>query len=189
LGPDHPDTALGLNNLATILEAIGEYEKACPLYERALAIREKVLGTNHPNTVMVLDNLASLMETLGDYEAAEMLYRRLVSIMEMTVGDSHPKTLTAAIDVGVLIRDHMNQGDAQAILIDVIKKCESMEEYDATIYTRSLSALGKLHEMQHQKNEAIQCYEKCLEIRLETLGKDHESTVLVKDRLMKLTDS
>ena len=189
LGPDHPDTALGLNNLATILEAIGEYEKACPLYERALAIREKVLGTNHPNTVMVLDNLASLMETLGDYEAAEMLYRRLVSIMEMTVGDSHPKTLTAAIDVGVLLRDHMNQGDAQAILIDVIKKCESMEEYDATIYTRSLSALGKLHEMQHQKNEAIQCYEKCLEIRLETLGKDHESTVLVKDRLMKLTDS
>ena len=188
-GPDHPNTAAILNNLAGLLEASGDYDAARPLFERALVICEKVLGPDNSNTELIFNNLTGLLKATGDYSAVEPLYRRSIGLLEMTLGDSHPKTLTAAIDAGVLIRDHMNQGDAQAILIDVIKKCESMEEYDATIYTRSLSALGKLHEMQHQKNEAIQCYEKCLEIRLETLGKDHESTVLVKDRLMKLTDS
>lgn len=189
LGPKHPDTGTSLNNLAVLLEATGDYEAAQPLCERSLAIREKVFGPDHPDTSDVLSNLAGLLVATGDYEAAESIYRRLMGAFEMTLGNSHPKTLTIAISLGVLLRDQMKEDESKSMLIDVLRKCESSQECNAAIYTRALSALGKLHEMQHQKNEAIQCYEKCLEIRLETLGKDHESTVLVKDRLMKLTDS
>jgi len=188
-GPDHPSTARGLNNLAVLLGATGDYAAAHPLYERSLAIREKFFGPDHPDTADILNNLAGLLDATGAYAAAESLYRRLIGAFEMTFGKNHPKTLTTAISLAVLIRDNMNQEEAQSMLVDVLRKCESSKEYDAAIYTRALSALGKLHEMQQQKNDAIQCYEKCLEIRLETLGKDHESTVLVKDRLMKLTDS
>ena len=65
LGPDHPDTAGSLNNLAGLLESKGDYAGAEPLYRRALAIAEKVLGPNHPNTAMALDNLAGLLECEG----------------------------------------------------------------------------------------------------------------------------
>src|ERR1700693_4057798 len=41
LGPDHPDIAQSLNNLASIYRDRGEYEKAEPLLQRALGIREK----------------------------------------------------------------------------------------------------------------------------------------------------
>ncbi len=34
LGPDHPYPAIGLNNLASLLSAQGDYASARPLYER-----------------------------------------------------------------------------------------------------------------------------------------------------------
>ena len=42
LGPDHPDIAQSLNNLAALYNDRKQYDKAEPLYERALKIRSKV---------------------------------------------------------------------------------------------------------------------------------------------------
>jgi tetratricopeptide (TPR) repeat protein len=60
LGGEHPHTALSLNNLGYLLQAMGDLVGARPYYERALAIREKVLGGEHPDTVTVRGNLESL---------------------------------------------------------------------------------------------------------------------------------
>ena len=51
LGPDHPDVALALNNLAELYRNQGRYAEAEPLYKRALAIEEKALGPDHPRCV------------------------------------------------------------------------------------------------------------------------------------------
>jgi len=50
-------TASSLNNLAEAYQNQGAYAKAEPLYLRALAIFEKILGSNHPNTIKVRENL------------------------------------------------------------------------------------------------------------------------------------
>jgi tetratricopeptide (TPR) repeat protein len=60
LGPDHPDTAGSLNNLALLYNNQGRYEEAEPLYKRALEILIKTLGKEHPNTQTCLKNLAML---------------------------------------------------------------------------------------------------------------------------------
>ena len=60
LGPDHPDVATSLNNLALLLQKKGNYAAAEPLCRRALAIYEKALGTNHPDTITIRNNLNSL---------------------------------------------------------------------------------------------------------------------------------
>jgi tetratricopeptide (TPR) repeat protein len=75
LGPEHPDTATSLNNLAGLYLEQGRYEEAEPLYERALEIRERVLGPEHPDTAMILNNLAELYREQGRYEEAERLTR------------------------------------------------------------------------------------------------------------------
>jgi tetratricopeptide (TPR) repeat protein len=65
LGPDHPDVAASLNNLATLLDKQGKYDEAEPLYRRALAIRKKVLGPDHPDVAASLNNLAALLHKSG----------------------------------------------------------------------------------------------------------------------------
>ena len=57
-GPDHPDVATGLNNLALILQDLGDPAGARPLQERALAIAEAAYGPDHPDVGTGLNNLA-----------------------------------------------------------------------------------------------------------------------------------
>jgi tetratricopeptide (TPR) repeat protein len=61
LGPDHPDTAACLNNLAGLYYAQGRYAAAEPLYQRVLAIAEQVLGPDHPHTAAVRESYAILL--------------------------------------------------------------------------------------------------------------------------------
>src|SRR5262249_29540651 len=56
LGPDHPDVAIAMTDLATLYLDQGKYAEAEPMFERALAIREKALGTDHPDVASSLDN-------------------------------------------------------------------------------------------------------------------------------------
>ena len=48
-------------------------QAAEPLYERALAIREEVLGAEHPAVATSLNNLAGLYQKQGRYAEAEPL--------------------------------------------------------------------------------------------------------------------
>ena len=48
-GPDHPNVATSLNNLAALLQATNRLSEAEPLYRRALAIDEASFGPDHPN--------------------------------------------------------------------------------------------------------------------------------------------
>ncbi|MEK7995788.1 MAG: tetratricopeptide repeat protein, partial [Planctomycetota bacterium] len=69
-GPEHPDTAASLNNLASLYYYQGRYGEAEPLYRRALDIREKTFGPEHPDTATSLNNLASLYYYQGRYGEA-----------------------------------------------------------------------------------------------------------------------
>jgi tetratricopeptide (TPR) repeat protein len=65
LGPEHPDTARSLDNLALLYKLMGQYEEALPLFQRALAIWEKVRGPLDPDTATSLNNLAGLYLAMG----------------------------------------------------------------------------------------------------------------------------
>ena len=92
LGPEHPDVATTLNNLAGLYRQMGDYEKALPLYQKALDIREKVLGSQHPDVANTLNNLALLYSDMGDYEKALPLYQKALEIYEKVLGPNHPNT-------------------------------------------------------------------------------------------------
>jgi hypothetical protein len=59
-GPDHPNVAVRVNNLGSVLRALGDLAGARAAFERALAIFERFLGSEHPSTRTVRGNLESL---------------------------------------------------------------------------------------------------------------------------------
>src|SRR5262249_18473979 len=69
LGPEHPDTANSLNNLAALYYSQGRYAEAEPLYRRAL-------GPEHPHTVKVLENYAALLREMGREDEVDELEAR-----------------------------------------------------------------------------------------------------------------
>ena len=80
VGPNHPDVAMSLNNLASLYHAQGQYAQAEPLYKRALAILEKALGPDHPNVAKFLSDLAALYRVTKRDEEAEILEQRAARI-------------------------------------------------------------------------------------------------------------
>jgi hypothetical protein len=88
LGPEHPDTATSLNNLAVLLKAQSDFAGARPLLERALAIREMVFGPKHFDTATSLSNLADLLDGQGDFTGATALRTRTGQPRE----DAGPRT-------------------------------------------------------------------------------------------------
>jgi hypothetical protein len=62
------------------------------LHERALAIREKVLGPDHPTTARSLNSLGVVLRFQGDLAAARPLYERASAITEKALGPGHLDT-------------------------------------------------------------------------------------------------
>jgi len=74
LGEEHPDTARNFNDLALLYYKQGRYAEAQSLFERALAISQRVLGEEHPDTARNLNNLALLYQGQGRYAEAQSLF-------------------------------------------------------------------------------------------------------------------
>ena len=85
-----PEAAQLLDDAGNYLKESAQYEQAEPLFQRALDIRERVLGPEHPDTATSLNNLASLYRNQGKYEQAEPLYQRALAIRERVLGPITP---------------------------------------------------------------------------------------------------
>ena len=108
LGPEHPEVALTLNDLAVFLNKTSDYTGALSLYERSLVIYEKALGKDHPDVARTLNNLAGTLEMIGKSEQAKSMYERALRIREKTLGPDHPDVGLTLSDLAVLLR---NAGD------------------------------------------------------------------------------
>jgi tetratricopeptide (TPR) repeat protein len=92
LGPEHPDTATTLDNLARLFQAQGDLAGARPLLERALAIHEKVSGPEHFETANNMSNLARVLRDTGHANEAEPLFHKAIAIGEKSLGRDHSLT-------------------------------------------------------------------------------------------------
>ncbi|MGP8100366.1 MAG: tetratricopeptide repeat protein [Candidatus Cybelea sp.] len=92
LGPDHPDVAFRLSNLASVYPNQGRYGEAEPLHMRSMAIREKALGPDHPDVAYCLNGLALTFRDQGRYQEAEGLLSQALSTREAALGSDHPLT-------------------------------------------------------------------------------------------------
>jgi len=61
-GPEDGKTAEALNNLGLLFKKIGDYAKAEPLYQEALRIRQKVLGSEHLDTATSLNKASKVFD-------------------------------------------------------------------------------------------------------------------------------
>ncbi|MFB4285077.1 FxSxx-COOH system tetratricopeptide repeat protein, partial [Nonomuraea sp. MTCD27] len=94
LGPDHPNVAIRLGNLAASFRALGRPGEAVPLDERALAITEAAFGSDHPSVAVWLGNLAASYSDLGRPGEAVPLQERALAITEAAFGPDHPTVAT-----------------------------------------------------------------------------------------------
>ncbi|NES21362.1 MAG: tetratricopeptide repeat protein, partial [Symploca sp. SIO3E6] len=92
-----------------VLELVnkGLYADAIPLAERALAIRQQLLGQESPDVADSLNNLAYLYQNQGRYTEAEPLYHQALQIRQRLLGNEHPDVAGSLNNLAYL---YQNQG-------------------------------------------------------------------------------
>ena len=186
LGPEHPDTAQSLNNLASLYQDMGEYAKAEPLYQEALRIRQKVLGPEHPETATSINNLAALYQDMGEYAKAEPLYQEALRIRQKVSGQEHPDTATSLNNLAELY-DYMGEyAKAEPLLQEALRIRQKVLEPEHRDIAESLNNLGELYEHLSEYAKAEPLYLEALRIRRKVFGPEHPDVAVGLDNLAGL---
>ena len=132
----HEDELAGslCNAMGYYLDMIGDYQGAHPYLERALAIREQVLGPVHPHTATSLFNLGKLLQEMGKGDEARPLFERELVICVQRQGWGHSDTLYRLRNLLLLYLEMGDEEQARS-LVD-----QAMEDEQAAAFLRQLFA-------------------------------------------------
>ena len=184
-GPDHPNTASNLNNLAVLYMNHGKYEQAEPLLQRAVAIRERVLGRDHPDTAQSFDNLATLYYQ-WKFEQAEPFYQRALAIRERVLGPDHPDTAQSLDNLATLYSHQGKFEQAEPLHQRALAIRERVLGPDHPDTARSLNNLAVLYSNQGKFEQAKSLLQRALSNRERVLGPDHPDTAQSLDNLASI---
>ncbi|MFC7730660.1 tetratricopeptide repeat protein [Actinomadura keratinilytica] len=183
LGPDHPDVAIPLANLASTYSDLGRAAEALPLEKRVLALTEKALGPDHPTVAICLGNLADTYRTLGRSAEALPLFERALAINEAALGSDH---LAVATSLGNLARAYRALGRAaEALPLEerALAVAEAALGPDHPGVAVGLNNLASTYRALGRPAEALPLFERALTINEAALGHDHPDVAIILGNL------
>jgi tetratricopeptide (TPR) repeat protein len=180
------DYAVLLGRSASYFHGRASYSEGRSLFERALAIQEKVLGSEHTDTATSLNNLGRLLRDQGDFTAARPLLERALAICEKVLGPEHPDTATSLNNLALLLQAQGDLASARPLLERALAIQEKVlgPEHPAT--ATSLNNLGRLLRDQGDLAAARPFYERALAIQEKVLGPEHPDTAWSLNNLGRL---
>ncbi|GLY99232.1 tetratricopeptide repeat protein [Actinoplanes sp. NBRC 103695] len=186
LGPDHPDVAICLVNLAGSYSALGRPAEAVPHEQRALAITEAALGPDHPDVAICLVNLAGSYSALGRPAEAVPHEQRALAITEAALGPAHPSVATCLGNLASSYRDLGRPAEALPLSQRALAITEAALGPDHPDIAIRLGNLASSYRDLGRPAEAVPHEQRALAITEATFGPDHPDIAI---RLGNLANS
>ena len=174
-GPLTVETARVLDVLVAALlrgGKAGEVE-AKALAERAVRIKEKILGQDDPELAKSVNNLAYLLSSRGDFAGAKLNHERALAIREKAFGPDSPEVARSLSALGEVLRNLGKYAEAKPLherALAIQEKALGLDHPDVATGLNNLATIE--FEMGHYA-EARQHFERALAIREKVLGSDH----------------
>jgi tetratricopeptide (TPR) repeat protein len=182
-GAEHAEL---LTRAGTYFHGRAAYASARPLLDRALTIREKVLGPTDPDTAHSLNDLAVLLQQQGDLAGARPLYERALDIREKILGPEHPDTAESLNNLAWLLQVQCDFTKARSLFERALAITEKAFGPVHPNTAQSLNNLGSLLQNQGDLESARPLFENALAITEKALGDKHASTVASLNNLALL---
>jgi tetratricopeptide (TPR) repeat protein len=94
--------ATSYNNIGSIWDSKGEYDKALELYQQCLDIQLMTLGAEHPDVAISYNNIGVVWDNKGEYDKALEFYQQCLDIRLRTLGAEHPDVANSYNNIGVV---------------------------------------------------------------------------------------
>jgi eukaryotic-like serine/threonine-protein kinase len=162
-----------LHTIGETYVALGLYDKASTQIERALGIRQKVLGTEHEDISTSLHSLAYIAQVTRDFANADSLYRRAIAMHKKVHPDPDKHLAAMMNDWGSLLRDRGESSGALKVLKESAEMHRILFGEDSREYASALITLGPALQDNHELAAAESVYRKALDIRGRSSGDEH----------------
>jgi tetratricopeptide (TPR) repeat protein len=176
-GPDHPEVASTLNDLAWTLRELDEPDAARPLLERALHIEETAYGPDHPDVAHTLNNLAGALRELGELDTSRLLYERALHINETTYGPNHTSVARTLNNLAGTLRELDEPDTARPLLERALHIDETVYGPEHPEVATDLNNLARTLRELDEPDTARPLVERALHIDETTYGPDHPKIV------------
>ncbi|HEV7669417.1 MAG TPA: tetratricopeptide repeat protein [Thermoanaerobaculia bacterium] len=188
-GPDHPNVAVRLTNLAQLLRATNRLGESEPLMRRALAIDEKSYGPDHPKVAIRLNNLAGLLQATNRLSEAEPLMRQALAIDEKSYGPDHPKVATRLNNLATLLQATNRLSEAEPLMRRALAIDEKSYGPDHPDVANCLNNLAVLLQATNRFSEAEPLMRRTLAIDEKSYGPDHPEVATDLNNLAALFEA
>ncbi|PLB48776.1 hypothetical protein P170DRAFT_464400 [Aspergillus steynii IBT 23096] len=108
----------------------GKLQEAEEMYQRALAGKEKALGSDHMSTLQTVNNIGNLYTDQGKLQEAEEMYQRALAGKEKALGSDHTSTLDTVNNLVILYSDQGKQQEAEEMFQRALAGCEKTLDPD-----------------------------------------------------------
>ncbi|KAL8756936.1 MAG: hypothetical protein Q9199_002579 [Rusavskia elegans] len=175
-GPNHPNVALIMSNLAIVIKHQDRYDEAEEYARKAYEINKDVLGPEHHLSHMSLNNLAQILVRLERYDQAETMLSMVAVKYAESLGPYHAHTLSSQLNLAKVFREQKRLEDAKSLQMKVIATYERSpcEDKELIISARSQCATTLHHLGDH--DASISSYRVALEAQKALIGEEHPDT-------------
>jgi CHAT domain-containing protein/Tfp pilus assembly protein PilF len=146
-------------------------EARVPL-ERALEIREKVLGPDDMLVAETLGFLATTYMSTGDYASAEPLKLRALRIMEKALGPEHPRVAQELTGLGGFYREVGDEARAEEMYLKSLAIFEKTGQAESAVVASLLNGLGSIYYARDDYPNAERYFERSRALWEKLLGPD-----------------
>ncbi|MEE4270116.1 MAG: serine/threonine-protein kinase [Thermoanaerobaculales bacterium] len=177
LGPNRPETAEALANLALLQGDQGQAGAAEEGFELALENMRLSLGEIHPRTLSIANDLAVLLVSRGKLDEAESLYRSVLA-----AGDAHPGSDPAGVPItqgnlAYLLQLQGRLPEAEELYREALDRLRDLEGDRHPQVIDIMNNLGTLLNEMGRLEESADLLVESLELRREVLGPEHPWTL------------
>ncbi len=173
LGEEHPDVALGSNDLGLFLHHKGDFSRAELLYREALRVGRRLLGPEHPYVATTLYNRAVLLQDKADYAGAEQLHREALAMHRKLRGDQHSDVARSLNYLALMLRDKGDYAQAEELLREALAIWRALYGDMNAGIAEGLNSLAAVLQSKGEYARAEVVARRALAVRRAVLGDEH----------------
>lgn len=144
-GPDHPNIADAMFNLAEIYRMLGNFNNSESYYYGTLKTREQLLGREHPQVAACYYGLAEIMAERGEYQRAKDYAERAQSIYEKANGPDNVEIGKVTLVLAVISKGQLLYEAAESLGTKALDIFEKTAGPDSLSTGKALLLLAALH--------------------------------------------
>jgi serine/threonine protein kinase/tetratricopeptide (TPR) repeat protein len=183
LGPDHPDVAQALGNMASVLEYLGREADAEAMHRRALAIREQALGPDHVDVAGSLKSLGGVLWVRGQRDEGIRCLERALDIRVRALGENHQAVGNTLNNIAVLAIKSGDAARGEEFLRRALAVQEASLAPDHPDLASPIANLAYLCDDLGRHADAEALGRRAVAIREKALGPDHPDTIIAVSNL------